>query len=59
MGKMAAAKIDVGDEKKDIGYLVMMLVGIGNSLESSWDGRKVEETLKRKIGYWCDAGRER
>ncbi len=35
MGKMAAAKIDVGDEKKDIGYLVMMLVGIGNSLESS------------------------
>jgi hypothetical protein len=33
MGKMAAAKIDLGDEKKDIGYLVMMLVGVGNSLE--------------------------
>lgn len=33
MGKMAAAKIDLGDEKKDIGYLVMMLVGIGNTLE--------------------------
>jgi len=33
MGKMAAAKMDLGDEKKDIGYLVMMLVGIGNTLE--------------------------
>ena len=33
MGKMAAAQIDLGDEKKDIGYLVIMLVGIGNGLE--------------------------
>ena len=33
MGKLAAEKVDIGDEKKDIGYLVMMLVGIGNTLE--------------------------
>lgn len=33
MGKLAAEKVDLGDEKKDIGYLVMMLVGTGNTLE--------------------------
>ncbi|KAL7433256.1 hypothetical protein ACHAXH_005598 [Discostella pseudostelligera] len=31
-GKMAASKVDVGNEKEDIGYLVMSVVGVGNSL---------------------------
>lgn len=33
MGKMVAAKIEIGNEKKDIGYLVMMMVGVGNSIK--------------------------
>ena len=39
MGKLAAENVDLGDEKKDIGYLVMMLVGIGNTLEPSKTAR--------------------
>ena len=31
-GKMAAAKMDLGDEKKDIRYLVLNLVGVGQTL---------------------------
>ncbi len=31
-GKMAASNIDLGNEKEDIGYLVMSVVGVGNSL---------------------------
>ena len=29
---MAAAKMDLGDEKKDIRYLVLNLVGVGQTL---------------------------
>ena len=32
IGRMSAAKIDLGNEKEDVGYLVMMVVGVGNSL---------------------------
>eukprot|EP00581_Thalassiosira_minuscula_P007520 CAMPEP_0183710982 /NCGR_PEP_ID=MMETSP0737-20130205/6586_1 /TAXON_ID=385413 /ORGANISM="Thalassiosira miniscula, Strain CCMP1093" /LENGTH=413 /DNA_ID=CAMNT_0025939373 /DNA_START=12 /DNA_END=1253 /DNA_ORIENTATION=- len=34
MGKMKGANIDIGDEKRDIGYCVMMVVGIGNAMEA-------------------------
>lgn len=30
-GKMAASNVDLGNEKEDIGYLVMSVVGVGNS----------------------------
>ena len=30
--RMAAAKMDLGNEKQDIGYLVMTMVGVGNMI---------------------------
>ena len=35
MARMKAARIHLGDEKEDVGYLVMMLVGVGNDLEEA------------------------
>ena len=33
-GKMAAANIDVGNEKEDIGYLVMSVVDVGQTIQN-------------------------
>ena len=35
-GKMAAANIDVGNEKEDIGYLVMSVVDVGRTIQNHW-----------------------
>jgi hypothetical protein len=31
--RLAAAGVDLGSEKEDIGYLVMTVVGVGNSID--------------------------